>query len=383
MKVTDLHEFVNDVTKTVLGENGVLEEDFGNLVDLGTAILQGNQVDNYVGALVNKVGKTIFVDRKYEGNAPSVLMDSWEFGSILEKIEAELPEAEENESWSLKDRESYDQDVFYKPVVKTHFWNSKVAFEVPLSFTDLQVKESFTSVNQLNAFISMLTTSVENSITVKLDGLIMRTIANMAAETLNTGRATQAVNLLERYNDETSESLTVANALLDADFLRFASLAMGVASDRMVSMSKLFNGGGSDGSGSARFTPRTLQHVVLLSDFAKASDVYLAANTEHAARVALPEHDVVPYWQGSGTGYAFDDVSKINAKTASGAVVEQSGVLGVMFDRNALGVTQLDRRVTTHYNAKAEFYTNFYKFDAGYFNDISENFIVFYIADAD
>ena len=85
-------------------------------------------------------------------------------------------------------------------------------------------------------------------------------------------------------------------------------------------------------------------------------------------------------WQATGKDYAFEDVSKIDVTSASGAHVSVSGVLGVMFDRDALGVTNLDKRVTTNYNAKAEFFNNYYKFDAGYFNDTNENFVVFFIA---
>ena len=95
----------------------------------------------------------------------------------------------------------------------------------------------------------------------------------------------------------------------------------------------------------------------------------------------MPNAETIPYWQGSGTGYGFSSVSAINVKTASGKDVQASGILAVMFDRDALGVTNLDRRVTTAYNPRAEFYTNFYKFDAGYFNDLNENFVVFYVKD--
>ena len=121
-------------------------------------------------------------------------------------------------------------------------------------------------------------------------------------------------------------------------------------------------------------------HVGLLSDFAKAADAYLQSDTYHNEFTKLPNAETVPYWQASGTSYDFDSVSKIDVKTASNNTVSQTGILGVMFDRDALGVTNLDRRVTTNYNPKAEFYSNWYKFDAGYFNDLSENFVVFFVA---
>lgn len=378
MKVTQLHTIINSVTKEILGETAVVNEDLTNVVDIGKTIIdQENGIDNYVRKLVNHIGKVIFVNRAYAGGVPSVLMDSWEYGSILEKISADLPEAHENESWKLTDGQSYDQDVFYQPKVEATFFNSRVTFEIPMSFTERQVKESFSSAEQLNGFISMLTTSIENSMTVKLDALIMRAINNMTGETLNGVASPRKVNLLELYNATVTTPLTAATAIHSPEFVRFAAYQIALVSDRMSKISTLFNS-----KGKARFTPAEARRVVLLSDFAKASEILTASVTDNADRVALPAHDSVPYWQGTGTGYGFADVSSINVKVASGAVVEKSGILGVVFDKDAVGVANLDRRVTTNYNAKAEFYNNYYKMDAGYYNDLSENFVVFYVEDA-
>lgn len=390
MKVTQLHTLINAVTQEVLGETAVVQEDLSNVVDIGKTIIDSDNVDNYVKKLVNHIGKVVFVNRLYTGGVPSVLMDSWEYGSILEKISADLPEATVNETWALEDKKDYSPDVFYKPSVSAKFFNSKVTFEIPMSFTEIQVKESFSSKEQLNGFISMLTTSIENAMTVKLDALIMRTINNMAAETivaeLNTAEAeapvvldttatsVKAVNLLKLYNETIDTPITASDALINPDFIRFATYQISMYSDRISKISTLFNVEGAE-----RFTPKDLQHIVLLSDFAKASETFLASNTYNADKIALPTHETVPYWQGSGTGYGFDDVSTINVKTASKVDVNVKGILGVIFDRDALGVSNLDRRVTTNYNPRAEFYTNFYKFDAGYYNDLSENFVVFFV----
>lgn len=392
MKITQLHTLINVVTQEVLGETAVVAEDLSNVVDIGKTIVDSDNVDNYVKRLVNHIGKVVFQNRLYSGGVPSVLMDSWEYGSILEKISADLPEATVNETWALEDKKDYSPDVFYKPSVSAKFFNSKVTFEIPMSFTEIQVKESFSSKEQLNGFISMLTTSVENAMTVKLDALIMRTINNMTAETLvnelntadvgkpvvldTTKTGVKAVNLLKLYNDSngTPTALTAEKALTDPDFIRFATYQISMYSDRMTKISTLFNVEKAE-----RFTPSDLQHVVLLSDFAKASETFLASNTFNADKVALPNHETVPYWQGSGVGYTFDNVSNINVKTASKVDVNVTGIVGVIFDRDALGVSNLDRRVTTNYNPRAEFYTNFYKFDAGYYNDLSENFVVFFI----
>ena len=382
MKVTQLKDIVNTVTSEILGKEDVVSEDLSNLVDVGNEIINTDNIDNYVKKLIDRIGKVIFVNRLYAGGVPSVLMDSWEFGSIVEKISADMPDADENDSWKLENGHEYSQDTFYQPKVSAKFFNSKVTFDVKLSFTTQQVKESFSSVNELNAFLSMLETGVKNSMTVKLDSLIMRTINNMTAQTLYKGQAMQKVNLLTAYNTATGQTLKADKALLDKDFLKFASLIIKKYQARITKMSKLFNQGKK-----ARFTNINDLHTVLLSDFADSAEVYLMSDTYHNDTVSLPQHETVPYWQGSGKTYSFNDVSsikvKINDGTKTAKDVTQTGIIGVMFDTNALGVSNLNQRTTTAYNARAEFYTNFYKMDAGYFNDLNENFVVFYIADTD
>lgn len=384
MTVNQIYELMNSVTGEILGESAIVSEDLSNVVDIGTAIFNASAIDNYVRSLVNHIGKVIFVNRPYAGNVPSVLMDGWEYGSVLEKITAELPDATENESWDLTDGASYDPNVFYKPVVEAKFFNKRVTFEVPMSFTERQVKESFSSAEQLNGFLSMLYTAVDKSMTVKIDSLVMRTINNMIGETiysdygansLSASSGVKAVNLLYLYNQRYGTSLTAANALTTPEFIRFAAFEMGVMSSRLTKISTLFNVGGKD-----RFTPKDMLHVVMLADFKKAADVFLQSTTFNDEYSRLPNAEEVPFWQGSGTSFAFSDITNVDITTASGHAVDVTGVLGVMFDRDALGVTNLDRRVTTNYNPKGEFYNNWYKFDAGYFNDTNENFVVFFAA---
>lgn len=380
MKVTQLKDIVNSATSEVLGKTDVVNDDLSNLVDVGNEIFDTDNVDNYVKKLIDRIGQVIFVNRLYAGGVPSVLMDSWEYGSVVEKISADMPEADENDSWNLQNGQTYSQDTFYQPKVSAKFFNSKVTFDVKLSFTTEQVKESFSNVNELNGFISMLETGVKNSMTVKLDGLIMRTINNMTGQILNSANGLQKVNLLTEYNTASGQTLTANKALMDKDFLKFASLTIKKYQARITKMSTLFNAGGK-----ARFTTTDNLHTVLLSDFADSAEVYLMSDTYHNDTVSLPNHETVPYWQGSGKSYAFNDISKIDVKIDAGnktpKAVTQTGILGVMFDTNALGVSNLNQRTTTSYNARAEFYTNYYKMDAGYFNDLNENFVVFYIAD--
>ena len=386
MLVTQVYQLLNTITQEILGESAIVQEDLSNVVEIGEAFQNVNGLDNYVRALNNHIGRMAFVDRVYGGRAPSVLMDGWEYGSIMEKVRADMPQATENESWDLTDGQTYDPNIFYKPSVSVKFWNKRVTFEIPISITERQVKSSFSNATQLNAFYSMIQTAIQNSMTVKLDALIMRTINAGIAETLHdafpsgtyTGvTAPRAINLLYKYNHEvnTGTALTVDKALTTPEFIRYCALQFAIYSDRLEVISKMFNVGETE-----KFTPKDRQKIVMLSEFKRSADVYLQSDTFHDEFTRLPSSDSVTYWQGSGTGYSLTDVSSINVKLASGDAVEASGILGVIFDRDALGVANLDRRVTTNYNPKAEFWNQWHKMDAGYFLDLDENFVVFYIA---
>lgn len=379
MKVTQIKDLVNNSLKEVNGSSTLLKEDLTNVVDVGKELLNNDDLDRFVKKLVDKVGKTVFNARVYQGSSPSVLMDAWEYGSVVEKIDSDLPNVEENDSWDLQDGKSYDQDIFYQPKVSAKFFNSKVTFDIPMSFTQTQVKSAFSSAIELNSFISMLMTKVQNAMTVHLDGLIMKTINNFTANVLNAKKGMQVVNLLDMFNKNSATKVTADNALTNPDFIKFANLMINTYRDRLTKMSTLFNQAGLN-----KFTPVDNQHLVILSDLASASKVYLESDTYNQDNVKINNYDTVPYWQGSGTNYDFNDTSKIDVaiKTDSQTKeVVQTGILGVLFDTNALGVSCQNPRTTTAVNARAEFYTNFNKYDAMYYNDLNENYIVFIIAD--
>lgn len=392
MKIEQVYSLVNASTKDILGETDIVKQDLSNIVDIGSSIVGSGNVDNYVKSLVDHIGKVIFVNRPYAGSVPNVLMDKWEFGSVLEKISADLPEAVENKSWELSNGVDYSPNVFYKPTVSAKFYNSKITFEVDMSFTEKQVKESFSNAEQLNAFVSMLYNAVERSMTVKIDSLVMSTINNAIAQVVNNAMpdvvdgdysqavsTPQAINLLKTYNDTFTKTLTKTNCLADPDFLKWCCITLSTYAKRMSRMSTLFNVGGKP-----RFTPTEDLNIIMLQDFYANMRVNLLSDTKNKEDLLLPtDITTIPYWQGSGNDYSSEKVAKINVAIKTGDSttkdIAMGGIMAVMFDRNALGVCNEDRRVTTNYNPKAEFYNNFYKFDCSYFNDLDENFIVFFI----
>lgn len=384
MKVNQLAALVNASTKSIIGETAVLLEDCSNLVDVGKTLFEATDVENYTKVLMDHIGKVVFVNRVYKSTAPDIMMEAWEYGSILEKIRAEMPEAVENETWNLVDGQTYDENVFRKPTVTYKLFNSKVTFEIDNSITEKQVKSAFDSATQLNAFVSMLYNEVEKSMVIKMDSLVMRTIINFIVETIYTNYPTaaytasssvQAINVLKEFNTQFGQTLTKDKCWTNPEFCRFFGLKMALVADRMKTASKNFNI-----EKKLCFTDTEHMHIVGLSEIVRSYQMYLESDTYNKELVSLPAIEVVPFWQGSGTDYAFTSTSKINYKNSENHTVELDGVVAVMFDKEAIGVSNLDRRVTTKYNAKGEFFNNFYKFEAGYFNDFAENFVVFFVA---
>ena len=391
MEMIQVYNLANDLSNEILGKTDLLNEDLSNVVDLGKEIFDNISYDKFCKSLVDRIGRVEFVNRVYEGSSHALIRKDYEYGAVLEKITGtNLIEATENETWELTDGASYDPNVFKKPDVSAKFFNKRTTFEVDLSVADRQVRSAFESANQLNAFFSMLTNDVNKSLTVKVDELANRTINNMILQTLqaefpnvvnnNYGNMTgvKAVNLLYLYNEQFSKSLTAADCLFDADFIKFATLYILRYTERVKKLSSLFNIGGLP-----RFTPGSLQHLILHADLKSASDIYLQSGTFNKEYTALPMSETAPYWQGSGTSYAFSATGTVKGTIDIGSGTKSiiaSGILGVLFDHEACGLSQIERRVTTNYNPKAEFNNYFYKEECGYFNDLNENFVVFYVA---
>lgn len=385
MQVSQIFKIVNDALKQTDGNLPLLQEDLSNIIDVGNSIFNANSFDNYVKKLVDRIGKVVFVSRPYSGLAPSIYMDSVIWGSVTQKISSAVPEAVENESYELVNGATYDPNQVNLPDVYVKFFSKYVTFEVDRTITEKQLRSAFTGVAELDGFISMIFNEISKAFTIAIDNLIMRTINSAIADTLykdyNSGTEftgashTRAVNLLYLYNQRYSATLTAAQAVTTPEFVRFASYYMALYSDRLSRVSTLFNVGETQ-----KFTPKEEQHFILLSEFARSADVFLQSDVYHNELTAITKYEVVPYWQGSGVNYAFDSTSAINVISGSGNTVTASGILGVMFDRYALGVTNIEQWVNTQYNAKADFVNYFYKYKAGYFNDLNENFVVFFVA---
>lgn len=313
--------------------------------------------------------------RKYSRSKNTMAREPFEYGCILQKITVEPPEAKENNAWEIGDV-SYTPT--YAPVIKSNvkqkLFNKVSTWEIDVTIPDNQLRTAFTNETEMAVLIDAIFTSMDNRMEQALESCGNLTRANFIARKIKASKPCGAINLLHNYNTLTNQTLTVDSALMNKEFLRYAIGQINLWIPRMEKISTLFNE-----EGFHRFTPADRLVVNILNDFVEQVKTVLQSDTWHDELVKLPLYESVPYWQGTGTDYAFASTSAINVKIDESTTVEESGIIGVLYDYDAMGTSIVERRSSSERNNKDE-YTDYYnKANMGYFNDMSENGIVFYM----
>lgn len=378
MTVTQVYNIINDVSSQMYGDSAVKVTDLTGMISLGNDILSSETTkDNFLNVLVDRIGKTIISQRAYSAEVNALINDAFTFGAILQKLYVAPVKASESSTWDLTNGGTVDQYVITKPTVKQKLFNKRNTWEVDITIPDFQLSSAFSSATEMATFIDAIFLAIRNSQEVYLAGMSEMCYCNMVGEQvvnteLNGGNT--VIDLLADYNTLFSKNLTTDTALHDTDFLKYASMTISLYLKKIGKMSTVFNA-----EKYARFTPKDKCRVIMLADFTSACTSYLQANTYHDEMVALPKYTEVSYWQGIGSKTKFSETSKIAVVTASGHTLIQDNVVCIMCDEEAIGLTYDNRRSKSAYNSKGE-YTNFFeKADMGYFNDLSENCIIFTI----
>ena len=378
-KVEQIYTLVNETAKESMGEKAIAVKDVSSLIALGDSVLSSaSDTENFLNTLVDRIARTVFSVRRYETDTEGMVRHPFEFGCIVQKIYVDMPEAKQNNSWEIG-TEGYTP-VFapvIKPTAKQKLFKGITTWEVDVTIPDYMLRTAFLNETSMATFIDAIFTAMDNMITLALENNANLTRASFIARKLKGGKPCGAINLLHEYNTLTSASLTVDGAMMNAEFLAWASRAINLWVKRMSKMSVLFNE-----EGYKRHTPKDKIVVNLLQDFTSACDTFLGANTFHDELVKLPMYDSVAYWQGAGESFDFNDTSAIKVKIDESNTIEKKGIIGIVYDYEAMGVTLNERRSTSERNNHDE-YTNYYnKANIGYFNDMSENGIVFYLENA-
>lgn len=381
MVVKQVFNFVNDVIKQTSGLTAVEVVDAQGLVALGNEVLSSDtMVENFMGVLYDKTAKMVVSNRPYDGRVKQLMMDTFTFGAILQKIYVAPMEAKDSPQWNVEDETEYSPIYIVKPEVKQKIFSGIDTWEFDTAIPDVQIRSAFTSAEQMAVFIDAIYVSLENSMNMSLEVLANTVYATMIANRIietkvNSRGANTVVDLLAGYKAYTGDTaMTAAKAKTSPEFYKYAGMIMKQTIMRMEQMGTTFNT-----EGYYRHTPREMLNVAMVADFVAGFDTYLQADTFHNEITALPNYTEVPFWQGSGTDW--NSTRKINIKT-QGFTVNQDGIVAIFADVEAMGMTIDNQRQKSVYDGRHEVTAVYNKADKGYFCDPSENAVVFILADA-
>lgn len=366
MNTEQIYSVVNGAAQQALGQAAIAAIDTASFVSLGNTVLSSQtNTEAFMNALCQRIGKTIISFREYRNKFRDMVLDDFEYGAILQKLKVSMPTAEEDESYNLTDGQSVDQYKVAKPVVDQKLFVTRSPYQFRITIQEEHLKEAFLSESAMGGFLASVYGEVKNAIEFALENLGRACFANYVAEVGGTARE---IKLVTEYNG-LGGNVTAANALTNKDFLNFAFRRINEYIDYFQEMSTLYN----DGS-ETRHTPIEYLRIKLLSPFIRAAQTV----TQYAAfneNLVNPDkvYEKVTYWQSA------QNRSQIIVQRASDdEVTTVSNIIGIMHDKDALGIYQQTERVANSpFNASGLYFNVFYHERQLWFNDLSENFVIF------
>ena len=388
MKVNQISSLLNSVFGEVLGEGNLIAENLSNLVSAGTIITTstqfGENFENYAGKIIDKVGRTIFADRTYKAKDLGIWRDYFEYGSVLEKIRVDVGDYKDNCEWDLtkmgSSALSYNENIqnhieelfkFVPANAQAKYFNLKTTFKTVISITSKQLKSAFAGSTEMAKFIGMIENRILSKMEIAKEELQRRAIGNFIGTKI--AKKSNVVDLKAAFEAAGGATIaTIDKALADPNFLRFAAKRITMDREFMTQPSKIYN----DGQFYTQ-TPLDYSRLIVISDLDKGLAFNLYGDTYNEEFVKLNNYTTIPFWQGTGTTMSLTDRSTLNITTAGGDVVNTSGIIGVLFDRDGIMVCNEEPEVRSQYNADGNFINYFYTYDASFYNDFDENGIVY------
>lgn len=377
MVVNQIYNLINSVSKQVWGNEAPSVQDLTGIIALGRRInVDGTWTvdsDKYLNALTDRIGKTVIRTLDTRIDFPKFLMNDFEFGAILQKINVKPLVAREDNSWNIgeDDFTSVYLDV-HKPEITSSIFDTITTWTVKVTIPDTLFRTAFTSESAMMNFINGIMSAMTDSIESQINKMSHIAICNLIAEKKKANK--NVINLVTLYNTATGGELTATAAMSDPDFLRFAAYNINNYIKLLDIESTKYNN-----DSMVRRTARDNMHVLILSQFASATNAYLRSDVYHDELVALPLYDEVGYWQNTGTTDTPDIsvLGKVNIIPSSGGDAQViNNVIGVLADRQAIGTTIYERwSAADRFNSERR--TNYTQgANIGWFNDLSENAII-------
>ena len=384
MNVNQIYSVLNSINAEMYGDSAFEVVDLSGFVSLGNAVLASVQGrDKFLNTLYDRIAKTVIRSLDLDIEYPSLMRDTIEYGAIIQKLSVEPRDAKTRNDWNVGTMDADDVAAAMfsidKPAIRQKFFSGVNAWEVDTTIPDNILKTAFTSPENMAAFLTAIMTATEDSIIMSINNTNRFAVNNFIGEKINSGQ--NVIHLLTEYGDESLD--TIDKAIVDKGFLRFASKKIADVIRYMNMPSKLYNE-----EGAVRRTARDNMHVFLLGDYASATKTYLESDTFHNELVALPYYNEVSCWQAMGstadsetsrpyTAPNLAYTSRLAITTAGGASVSQTGIIGLIADREAIATTIYERETTADRLNRLSITQRTDKVNIGYLNDLSENGCIF------
>jgi len=377
MTVNQVYALLNDTLKQVTGQDAIAALDLQNMISLREAVYAAGS-ETFLNVLVDRIGKTVIRTLKFTTSFPRIIMEEFEFGAIIQKINVDPMPAQSQEAWNVG-AEGFVPTNFKidKPTIHVGYFKNADAFEIDVTVPDKRYDEAFQSAEQMGAFITAIFDSMSTSMTMHLEDMTRLAICGFIAEKCHG--ANGVIDLLAWYNETATTPIYSADkALQTKEFLLFAGKTMRDFVKYIAKPSVLYNM-----EGFVRSTPREDLNIMVLSEFASACATYLESSTYHDEMVKLPGYMEAEYWQGTGnTLPTFNNASSVAVDLPSdGTAVTQHGVVAVFADREAIFTGLYDRFSAVDRNNRNR-YTNYTEgATVQTCIDLSENGLVFVLVD--
>lgn len=370
MTVTQAGAIVNAVVKQALGTEALAAYNAGGLVSLGKKVLSSSDVtETFLNTLVQRIALTIISTRVYRNKHSDMLKGGMgEWGGLVQKLKISIGEFQEDPAYTLQDGDSVDQWTVHKPVVDQKFFYTEAPYllEVTISLKN-QLRKAFASMKGMASFLDGLFLEIRNKLEIAMENLGRTCIANFIAEVSGTSRE---IKLVTNYNAEKGTAITAADALGDPDFLRYTSKIIRLHSKKMTDMSRMYNDGSVD-----RFTPFDRQVFKILADLEVNLENEVLYNAFHDNYVKLNSFTEYNFWQNQTAG---SESNILINRASDGAETAVDNVMAVLYDYDALGTFRIEEDVmTTPINAKGLYYNVEHHNSQLWYNDLSENFLVY------
>lgn len=366
MNTEQIYSLVNDVADQALGETAIAAVDTQGLISLGNTVLStATYTEGFLNTLAMRIGKTIISERMYRNKLGDMVLNDFEYGAILQKISMHLVDAQEDPSADLVNGGSVDPWKIYKPDVEQKLFVTRTPYMFPITIQRRWLKEAFLSESAMGSFLSMVFSRIRDSIEFSLENLGRICLANFAAETTNV------IPLVTNYNAETGKTLTAATCKHDTAFMAYAVGQFNHYSDLLTDMSTQWNDGSIE-----RHTPKEDQRFKIISDFNRRLETvvqYAAFHDRFVTPTGDGYYNPLNFWQNEQSPYQV----KID-RASDGTSITINNVVAMIYDRDALGMYKKTEEVlTSPVNVYGMYYNQAYHEQQLWFNDLSENFVLF------